>query len=94
MQCGLAAATGWTLSEVGELTLPRLRALSKAWKSVPPMPTLLAAFMGIKPEVEERIEKVDPAQQAEFDGWLAKQLDSIQANGGAVSNMVVQAQGE
>lgn len=33
----LVAATGWTWDVVGELTLPRLRALNKHWDDFPPV---------------------------------------------------------
>lgn len=37
--------------------------------------------------------KVDPEQQTKFNEWLTRHLAKVQAEGGMVSNMVVQAQG-
>jgi hypothetical protein len=37
----------WT--EIGRLTIPRYRALLRAWSRIPPLPVLLAASLGLKP---------------------------------------------
>lgn len=53
---------------------------------------MVAAWLGIKPEVQEEESKLDPAYQQACDRWLADHFDAVQASGGMVSNMVVQAQ--
>lgn len=43
--------TGWTWDYVEEtLTIPRLKSLQSEWQKHPPVPLLLAAVYGIKPE--------------------------------------------
>ena len=73
--------------------------MGRAWQKVPPLPLLLNgvvnALTGRTGAAEdEKADAVDPAQQAKFDEWMSKHLEKVQANGGMVSNMVVQAQGE
>ncbi len=53
--------TGWTWDYVEDtLTVPRLKSLYVEWKKHPPIPILLAAFMGIKP-----VEKGEPSELVE-----------------------------
>ena len=62
------------------------------------MPALLSAIVdafggrspGSKREEEPRF---DEEQQARFDAWMDAHLEKVQAEGGAVSNMVIQARG-
>lgn len=56
LRAHVIACTGWTWGEVGTLTLPRLRALSRYWSQHPPVHLLVAAYLGYKP---------DPADQPE-----------------------------
>ncbi len=43
--------TGWTWDYVeSTLTVPRLRALQKEWLRHPPLPLMVAAYLGIKPK--------------------------------------------
>jgi len=81
------------------MTLPEAMAMGRAWKKVPPLPLLLNgvvnALTGRTESVEDEKEApVDPAVQAGYDKWMADHLDKVQASGGMVSNMVIQAQGE
>lgn len=95
----LCAASGWPWSEVGAMTIPDAMAMGRAWKKVPPLPLLLNGVVNALTgraggEEEEKNEAVDQVQQARFDEWMSKHLEKVQADGGMVSNMVVQAQGE
>ena len=38
--------TGWTWDQVGRLTVPRFKALARAWRTAPPLNRLLAAALG------------------------------------------------
>jgi hypothetical protein len=53
---------------------------------------MVAAWLGIKPEVEEEEAKFSQDERAAFDKWLTDHMEKVQADGGMVSNMVVQAQ--
>lgn len=45
--------TGWTWDYVEDtLTTPRLNALYEEWRLHPPLPLMIAAYLGIKPEVQ------------------------------------------
>ncbi len=45
--------TGWTWDYVeSTLTMPRLKALHEEWQRHPPVPILIAAWLGIKPKEE------------------------------------------
>lgn len=95
----LCAASGWPWSEVGAITIPEAQAIGRAWKKVPPLPLLLNgvvnALTGKTDSVEDdSVAKFEPGQQEKFDEWFANRMNEIQANGGMVSNMVVQAKGE
>ena len=55
--------TGWTWDYVEEtLTIPRLKALYGEWRVNPPLPIIVAAFLGVKPKeegsTEELVERV------------------------------------
>ena len=43
------ADTGWSWAEVGQLTIPRFKALLRFWQQHPPVHRMVAAYMGIKP---------------------------------------------
>ena len=45
---------GWTWDQVGELTLPRLKALRRYWRKHPPVHLLVAAYLGYKPRGGEQ----------------------------------------
>lgn len=48
-------ATGWTWDEIEtQMTLPRLKALGRAWRRHPPSHLLLAAWLGYKAPDEFR----------------------------------------
>ena len=49
----MVANTGWTWAEVGRLTIPRLRALHRQWRSRPPVHHLVAAYLGYDAEGTE-----------------------------------------
>jgi len=42
------ADTGWTWDQVGRLTVPRFKALARAWQKSPPLNRLLAAALGLR----------------------------------------------
>jgi hypothetical protein len=48
------ANTGWTWSEAGTLTIPRLNALMRQWNQCPPVHRMVAAYVGWKAPAEER----------------------------------------
>ncbi len=55
--------TGWTWDYVeGNMTMPRLKALHEEWQRHPPLPLMVAAYLGIKPKEEgtadELIERI------------------------------------
>jgi hypothetical protein len=43
------ADTGWSWAGVGQLTIPRFKALLRFWQQHPPVHRMVAAYMGIKP---------------------------------------------
>ena len=45
----MCASTGYTWDQVGQLTIPRLKALMRYWGEHPPAHILLAAYIGYKP---------------------------------------------
>lgn len=66
-------ATGWTWDEVEtQMTLPRLKALGRAWRRHPPSHLLLAAWLGYKapagPRGREGEPRGDLAELAAFIG--------------------------
>ena len=94
----LCAASGWPWSEVGAMTIPDAMAMGRAWKKVPPLPLLLNGVVNVltgraASDDEDETDSFGPEQQAKFDEWMSKHLEKVQAEGGAVSNLVIQAQG-
>lgn len=90
LQAEISAATGWPPSEVGALTLPRLSALRKAWRSAPPLPLLVARWVGIEPE-QPAAPAFGAEEQAGFQEWMERELAAWQADGGGVTTQVVEA---
>ena len=59
--------TGWTWDYVEEhMTMPRLKALHEEWRRHPPVPLMIAAYLGIKPQeegtTEELLERIAAVQ--------------------------------
>lgn len=55
--------TGWTWDYVeNNITMPRLRALHEEWQRHPPLPIMVAAYLGIKQKEEgtgeELVERI------------------------------------
>ena len=47
----IVCTTGWSWDQVDALTMPRYRALLDYWRDYPPVPLLLRALLGFKPNV-------------------------------------------
>lgn len=51
--------TGWTWDYVEDnITMPRLRALHEEWRRCPPLPIMVAAWLGIMPREESTGEEL------------------------------------
>jgi hypothetical protein len=51
--------TGWTWDYVeSTLTMPRLKALHAEWQRHPPVPLMIAAYLGIRPKEEGTAEEL------------------------------------
>ena len=61
----IAASTGWTWEQVGQLTIPRLNALNKYWKQNPPVHLLVKWFIGYESK-DEKPQKSTQDNDAAF----------------------------
>lgn len=53
MTARLCHFTGWTWDYIEEcMTIPRVKALMRHWEKTPPLPVMIAAYLGIKPKQE------------------------------------------
>jgi hypothetical protein len=88
----ICASSGWSWVDVGLMTIPEAMAMGRAWQKVAPLPLLLngivTALSGPVAEATPTVE-IPATQQAAFDEWVAKQLDALQEQGGAVSNVMM-----
>lgn len=51
--------SGWTWEYVeNQLTLPQMRAMYEEWQHNPPVPMMVAAFLGIKPHTSGTHEEL------------------------------------
>lgn len=54
------ACTGWTWCYIADhLDLPRLEALNKHWANSPPVHSMVAAYLGIKPKEKPKAADLD-----------------------------------
>jgi len=49
----VAASTGWTLPEVGALTIPELEDMERYWRRYPPLHVLAAGWLGFESTADD-----------------------------------------
>lgn len=60
---------GWTLEQVGDLTMMDVEFIALGWKKNPPLAAMVAGFLGVgREERPRRATRADMAELAKFMG--------------------------
>ena len=66
------AATGWTLDYISRrVTMSQYNRLARYWSKHPPLHVMVAAYLGVKPEEEQRLTWENESWESLVARWNA-----------------------